>query len=187
MFQNLRPFHLIQRMICSLLALLSLMMRVAMMIILLNLHIQNQRDISSNMLLQRRRPHHYHRRHLILPQREKQCHPILIQRERIHLQREITVKIMSGLRIRIIVWSVWSWIENYMPFTCGHHQWPPMTNNLYQKRKRLNYKWYRRSLKDESSVTLNSMHLAESIPTISELLDIPISNSITLAENYCGY
>ena len=62
-----------------------------------------------------------------------------------------------------------------------------MTNNLYQKRKRLNYKWYRRSLKDESSVTLNSMHLAESIPTISELLDIPISNSITLAENYCGY
>ena len=36
-------------------------------------------------------------------------------------------------------------------------------------------------------MNLNSMHLEESIPTITELLDIPISNYITLAANDCGY
>ena len=36
-------------------------------------------------------------------------------------------------------------------------------------------------------MTLNYMHLADSIPTIQELLDIPISNFITLAENDCDY
>ena len=36
-------------------------------------------------------------------------------------------------------------------------------------------------------MTLNFMHLEESIPTITELLDIPISNYITLAANDCGY
>ena len=42
-------------------------------------------------------------------------------------------------------------------------------------------------MKDESSITLNYMHLADSIPTISELLEIPIFKSITLAANDCGY
>ena len=36
-------------------------------------------------------------------------------------------------------------------------------------------------------MTLNSMHLADSIPTITELLDSPISKFITLAANNCGY
>ena len=36
-------------------------------------------------------------------------------------------------------------------------------------------------------MTLNSMHLADIIPTITELLDRPISNFIPLAANYCGY
>ena len=36
-------------------------------------------------------------------------------------------------------------------------------------------------------MNLNSIHLEESIPTITELLDIPISNYITLAANDCGY
>ena len=62
-----------------------------------------------------------------------------------------------------------------------------MANNMSQKRKRLNYKQYRHSLKDDSRITLNSMHLADSIPIISELLDSPISNFITLAANDCGY
>ena len=35
-------------------------------------------------------------------------------------------------------------------------------------------------------MTLKSLHLADSIPTISELLDSPISNFITLDANYCG-
>ena len=36
-------------------------------------------------------------------------------------------------------------------------------------------------------MTLNSMHLDDSIPTITELLDSPILKLITLAGNYCGY
>ena len=36
-------------------------------------------------------------------------------------------------------------------------------------------------------MTSNSMRLADSIPTIQELLDSPISNFITLAANDCGY
>ena len=36
-------------------------------------------------------------------------------------------------------------------------------------------------------MTLNFMHLEESIPTITELLDSPIFNYITLAANDCGY
>ena len=36
-------------------------------------------------------------------------------------------------------------------------------------------------------MTLSSMNLADSIPTITELLDSPISKFITLAANNCGY
>ena len=36
-------------------------------------------------------------------------------------------------------------------------------------------------------MTLEYMQLADSITTIAELLDSPISNFLTLAANYCGY
>ena len=36
-------------------------------------------------------------------------------------------------------------------------------------------------------MTLNEMHLADIISTITELLDSPISKFITLAANNCGY
>ena len=36
-------------------------------------------------------------------------------------------------------------------------------------------------------MTLNSMHLKDHIPTITEVLDSPISNFITMAANDCGY
>ena len=71
--------------------------------------------------------------------------------------------------------------------TCGRQHQPPMAKKLSQKRKRMKYRQYRRQLKDESCMTLNSMHLEESIPTITELLNSPISNYITLDTNYCGY
>ena len=58
-----------------------------------------------------------------------------------------------------------------------------MAKKLSQKRKRMKYRQYRRQLKDESCMTLNFMYLEESIPTITELLDSPISNYITLAAN----
>ena len=71
--------------------------------------------------------------------------------------------------------------------TCGRQHQPPMDKKLSQKRKRLNYKRYRIQLKDERNMTVNSMHLDDSIPTVKELLDIPISKFITLAANDCGY
>ena len=49
------------------------------------------------------------------------------------------------------------------------------------------YRKYRLQLKYESCMNLNSMNLEEIIPTITELLDSPISNYITLAANDCGY
>ena len=36
-------------------------------------------------------------------------------------------------------------------------------------------------------MTVNSMHLDDSIQTIKELLDSPVSKFITLAANDCGY
>ena len=42
-------------------------------------------------------------------------------------------------------------------------------------------------MKDEISTTLNSIHLADSIPNIQEYLYSPISNFITLDANDCGY
>ena len=62
-----------------------------------------------------------------------------------------------------------------------------MAKKLSQKRKRMMYRQYCRQLKDESCMTLDSMHLEEIIPTITELLDSQISNYITLAANDCGY
>ena len=71
--------------------------------------------------------------------------------------------------------------------TCGRQHQSPMAKKLSQKCKRLNYKRYRRQLKDDSNKTVNSMHLDDNIPTIKELLDSQISKFITLAANYCGY
>ena len=73
------------------------------------------------------------------------------------------------------------------PLTCGCQHQPPMAKKLSQKRKRLNYKQYRRQLKNESNMTVNSVNFEDIILTIKELLDSLISNFITLATNYCGY
>ena len=62
-----------------------------------------------------------------------------------------------------------------------------MAKKLSQNRKLLSYKRYSRQLKDESNMTVNSMRLDNSIPTIKELLDSPISKLITLAANDCVY
>ena len=51
----------------------------------------------------------------------------------------------------------------------------------------MNHKWHSRQLKYESNMTMNSMHLDETIQTIKEFLDSPLSKFITLAANDCGY
>ena len=64
---------------------------------------------------------------------------------------------------------VWTWVKNnclkrlklnreLYTLTCGRHHKHPMAKKLSHKRNRLNYKQYRRRLKDESIMTLNSIH-----------------------------
>ena len=96
LFRSRKSSHSEPRMIRLLLALLSTMTKEVIVILLLNFHMQNQRDISSRMSHRQRRKAHCRRRHLILLQREHQCHQI-------SLQREITVAILSGSGTRIIV------------------------------------------------------------------------------------
>ena len=71
--------------------------------------------------------------------------------------------------------------------TCGRQHQSPMSKKLSQKCKRLNYKRYRRQLKDDSNKTVNSVHLDDSIPIIKELSNSQISKFITLPANNCGY
>ena len=74
--------------------------------------------------------------------------------------------------------------------TVPPNTYPEGANPYPEKYNCLNPVWTRdnnNSLKGESSIALNSMHQADIIPKITELLDIPISNFITLAVNYCGY
>ena len=91
------------RMIHLLLALLSLMTKAVIVILLLNFHMQNQREISSSMSHQQRCKTRCHRRHITLIQRGHQCHQILHQGEKIHLHKEITVATLSRSGIRILV------------------------------------------------------------------------------------
>ena len=119
LFHSLRSFHTILRMICLQLVLAYLMMKVAMMILLLNLHMQNKRDMSTMMSHQRLRQLHCHQRQQILLQRELQCHQIVLQREQAHIQMETTLAILSGIGTRITVLIVQSLIENYMPLHVG--------------------------------------------------------------------
>ena len=119
LLQSLRSSHTILRMIRLRLAPPSPMITVVMMILFLNLHMQNQREMSTIMLHQRLCQLYCHQRHLILIQRDLQWHQILLQRERAHLQRGITLSILSGLRTRITALRVQSLTENYMPLHVG--------------------------------------------------------------------
>ena len=120
-------FQTILRMIRLKLALPYLMMTVVMMILLLNLHMHNQKEMSKMTLQQRLRQLHCHHRQLILLQRELQCHRILLHKEQTHLQRETTLAILSGLWTRITALSVRILIDNYTLLHVGviiNHQFP---------------------------------------------------------------
>ena len=103
LFHIRKSSHTKPRMIQLFLALLSLMTKAVIVFLLLNFHMQNQRDVTLRMLYQQHRKAHFHQRHLTFLQREHQCHQILHQREQIHPQKEITVATLPGSRIRILV------------------------------------------------------------------------------------
>jgi hypothetical protein len=76
--------------------------------------------------------------------------------------------------------------------TVGKKTIPPMAMKLSRKRQRLNYKQYRRELRDDGDASLSMMALSDGsegddIPTVAELLESPLAKYITLAANDCGY
>ena len=78
LFRSRKSSHSILRMIHLLLVLLYPMTKAVIVILLLNFHMQNQREISLRMSHQQRRKSHFHRRQLKLLHREHQCHRTLL-------------------------------------------------------------------------------------------------------------
>jgi hypothetical protein len=71
--------------------------------------------------------------------------------------------------------------------TFGHHDVPPMAQQMSKKWQRLNYKQYCMSFRRSGDMTLMSLMLDKTIPTVADLLVSPLARYITLAANNCGY
>ena len=71
--------------------------------------------------------------------------------------------------------------------TCGQHNVPPMSRKLPAKHTHLNYQQYKRRLRCGGDMALNHTRLEEQCPTMTELLESPITKLITLATNGSGY
>ena len=66
-------------------------------------------------------------------------------------------------------------------------QIPPYAQRMSKNKKRLKYKQYRQSLQSSGDWALKLMLLEDSLPSISDLINSPLSKYITLAANNCGY
>jgi hypothetical protein len=71
--------------------------------------------------------------------------------------------------------------------TFGNRQKPPQGQIMSKKKKRLKYKQYWRSLQSTGDRALQLMSLEDSLPSISDLINSPLSKYITLTANGCGY
>ena len=72
--------------------------------------------------------------------------------------------------------------------TLGPRQIPPQALILMsRKKKRLKFKQYRRTLKENGDESLSMMTMTDGIPTVADLMDSPLAKYITLAANDCGY
>ena len=71
--------------------------------------------------------------------------------------------------------------------TFGPQTVPPMAQKLSKKKKRLNYKQYKRILREHGDMGLHRMSLVEQCPTVAELMASPLAKYITLAADDCGY
>jgi hypothetical protein len=58
---------------------------------------------------------------------------------------------------------------------------------MSRKKKRLKFKQYRRTLKENGDESLSMMTMTDGIPTVADLMDSPLAKYITLAANDCGY
>jgi hypothetical protein len=69
----------------------------------------------------------------------------------------------------------------------GTQQIPPYAQTMSKKKKRLKYKQYQWSLQSSGDQALQLMSIEDSLPSISDLINCPLSKYITLAANDCGY
>ena len=68
----------------------------------------------------------------------------------------------------------------------GTQQIPPYAQTISKKKKRLKYKQYQWSLQTSGDWALQLMSIKDSLPSISNLINSPLSKYITLAANDCG-
>jgi len=71
--------------------------------------------------------------------------------------------------------------------TFGPKTVPPMAQKMSKKKMRLNYKQYKRGLRENGDRALQNMSLVDQCPTVAELMASPLARYITLAANDCGY
>ena len=65
--------------------------------------------------------------------------------------------------------------RNMFALTFGHHDVPPEATRLSKKRQRLNYKQFSASLKRSGDMTLMSLTIDNTLPTITDLLASPLA------------
>ncbi len=71
--------------------------------------------------------------------------------------------------------------------TFGHHDIPPMAQQMSKKQQCLNYKQYSMSFRRSSDRALMSLMLGNTIPIVADLLASPLAKYITLTANDSGY
>jgi hypothetical protein len=77
--------------------------------------------------------------------------------------------------------------QGIFALTFSTQQIPPYAQTMSKKKKRLKYKQYQRSLQSSGNWALQLMSIEDSLPSISDLINSPLSKYITLAANDCGY
>ncbi len=71
--------------------------------------------------------------------------------------------------------------------TFGHHDTPPIYQQMSKKWQHLNYKNYCMSFRRSGDMALMSLTLDKAIPTVADLLASPLARYITQSANDCGY
>lgn len=71
--------------------------------------------------------------------------------------------------------------------TLGPRLIPARALILSKKKKKIKFKQYRRTLKENGDESLSMMTMTDVIPTVTDLMNSPLAKYITLAANDCGY
>ena len=77
--------------------------------------------------------------------------------------------------------------QKYYSLVFGPQNFPPMYHKMSKNIIHLNYRQYKKRLKDTSYMALKLLTVEEQCPAVAEILVGPIANYITLSTNNCGY